>query len=354
MTDQKTPRRIIWGVYLLQMEKNTIMNTNLTNSIQLDWLSFTVENTDENMDRVVKLFGDYGVEKNHFGGMGYDCSATILENGRVYWHSSRQAMGIHVRLNAQSLDLVEMTPIGLLNRVFDWEAKITRIDIAFDDFDGLLDIDEIHRKALAGELVTRWTKVSRVNGSELATGRKIGDTVNLGARSSEAFLRIYDKKLERETKGVDVSDVESWTRVEIELKSGKAQAFGGLLADTARSLDQEPGELCAQLLYGLVDFKDQGTQSDTNKSRWLTSEWWSKFIDTSSKLVLSIAKRAKNLDDAKRWIRRSVASTIGMIVLSKPDDNGVSGFDFIMSCIVVGAENMSDAQKKRLEIYNAQ
>lgn len=330
------------------------MDTKLTNVISLDWFAFTVARTAENEDSIISLFGDYGYDLNDYGGMGYDRSANILEGGRVYWHSSNNEMGMHVRLNAQSLSLVGMTPLGLINRVLGWGAKFTRIDIAFDDFDGLLDIDEMYRKTLAGELVTRWTKVTRVNGSNMTTGQKTGDTVSIGSRASEAYLRIYDKLLEREAKGVNIPDIDSWVRVELELKSDKAQVVAEMLGGTALNGGPTAGELCASLLYGLLDFKYPDKENDTNKSRWVTAEWWSEFVHASSKLMLSIPKKHKTLESSKEWIRKAVSSTLGMIVLSKPDDNGETGESFINGCVWKGKYNMSQAQKKRLEIYNEQ
>lgn len=342
------------GLTTSLLQENIKMNSNFSETVKLDWVSFTVENTVESMDKLRGFFDDMGIEERDFGGMGYDHSVSLGENGAIYWSETRSDMGIHVRLPAQTLSAVETTPIGLIRRVIDWDGKFTRLDIAFDDFDGLLDIDEMHRKIKAGELVTRWRKVKRIDGGKVGDDEKTGDTINIGSRSSESFLRIYDKKLETEARGKTVENIDNWVRVEIELKGEKSDVFSRLLADTAVTSVITPAVLCSELLYGLIDFKETDFSGDTNKSRWETSDWWRDFIQVSSKLTLSLPKTEKTLDDSKNWVKKAVSSTLGMIVLSKDDDKDVSGYDFIMSCIIMGADKMSKTQRRRLNLYNRQ
>jgi len=330
-----------------------VSNTGVVNTnIVLDYLSFTVPFEQANFDKLHSLFDKADVNVLTYGGMGYQSSATILDGGKMFWHSERREMGIHVRLNPKSLGMIATTPIGMLNIIYDLKGKITRFDLAFDDRSGLLNLDEIHEKILAGDVVTRWRKVSRISGAGVGTSRKTGDTVNVGTRQSDAFLRIYDKKLERETKGVDVSNIEWWVRVELELKGDKANEFSSILAQTAFGKSQKSaGQLCASLLWGMIDFKDRD-QSDTNKSRWPTSSFWRKFVGQASKMKLSIVEHEKTIDDSKEWIDKIVGPTLAMIMLTVLDDDGNSGYDFIMDCIKRGENRMTKEQQMRLQLYN--
>jgi phage replication initiation protein len=326
-----------------------ILNTNII----LDYLSFTIENTKENVGRIMNAFDIDELEELSYGGYGYASSAMILDGGRVFWHSERPEMGMHIRLNSKSLALLNMTPLGLLNRVIDWGGKFRRLDLAFDDRDGTLNLDEMHQKLANGEVVTRWRRVARIVGREIGGAQKSGDTVAVGVRASNSYLRMYDKKLERLAKNVDVTDIEHWVRVELELKADKANEFGRIMAKRAHIQQQETvGELCANLLWGLLDFKDVNNEDD-NKSRWDTSEFWGKFLRASSKLKLSTPKKDGTLDDSKDWVWKTVAPTLAMIILSKDDDKGQSGYDFIMECIVKGEERMSRSHQRRLFAYNA-
>lgn len=337
----------------LDRAKSPASNTGiLTTEIKLDYLSFTIPFEEDSIGRVLDMCDTETLTELSYGGMGYLKSALLLDGGRIFWHPDRLEMGVHVRLNSNSLGLLSMTPIGLLRRVVDMKGKFTRMDIAMDDTAGLLDMDEMHRKLVQGEVVTRWKKVIRIKGQEVGKVEKRGDTVNVGSRQSQSFLRIYDKKLEMRTKGVDVSDIEHWVRVELELKAEKANVFGIMLADTAPGKQPlEPGKLCVNLIWGMIDFKDENPFDD-NKSRWNTSVFWEKFLQASSKLKLSIPKNPKTLDDSKEWIWEAVAPTLAMIVLAREDEKGDTGYDFIVDCLVKGAERMSKAQQMMLDVFN--
>ncbi len=328
------------------------MNRELGQSILMDYLSFTVRAGTDMLERVSEALGTGKLIDNGYGGMGYISSATILDGARIYWHAQRPEMGIHVSLNASSLDLTGFSPLGMINRILDWQGKIARLDLAFDDFDNQLDMDLMYRKLQDLEVVTRFRKVKRIEGLDMIGGGKSGHTINFGLRTSKAFVRIYDKKAERQVKGKDVSEIDNWTRVEIELKGEKANVFSVLIAETAKSsAGKSVSQLCAGLLLGLLDFKEPD-EHDGNKSRWASSEWWLKFVRTQEKLTLSIPKNAKTLEEIKVWINNQVATSLAMIILAENDDNGVSGYDWIMETIEEGVGRMTKPQQKRLDLYN--
>lgn len=330
------------------------MSVPVGSNIVLDYLSFTIPYSEGGLERVVKAMDLGDLQHVHYGGMGYTQSAFFLDGGRVFWHDERHEMGIHVRINSASISLLGLTALGIINRVLVMGGRITRIDIAFDDLLGLLDIAHMHEKLVVGNVVTRFRKVARVQGAEIGRSRNIGDTVNIGNRTSHAFIRIYDKKRELEARGKDTSEIDTWTRVELELKSEKAHMFGGLLAQLATDKDQAaPALLCSNLLWGLLDFKTPNPE-DENKSRWNTSGWWAEFIQASEKLTLTIPLPEKTIEGAKDWVHNQVAPTLAMIVLSYPDRNEVSGYDFIMDSIKKGEERLNDQQKRRLALYNDQ
>lgn len=325
---------------------------NLDSHISLDWLSFTVKNGRESRLKIIQFFDYATITELDFGGMGYKQSATIGEGGRMFWHEDRLDMGIHVRLSATALASLPTTAIGMIRRVIEWGGVVTRLDIAFDDTVGRLDIPHMYQKILDGELVTRWRKVRLIRSGEVSQGEKMGDTVNLGARTSESFLRIYDKKSEMAGRGKDVSDIDTWVRVELEIKGQKAEAFSIMLASSVFSDEQTAGELCGQLLLGLVDFKEKTKTPDPNKSRRRTSTWWRQFVGTTEKRILSLPKRERTMEASKQWIEKSVASTLAMIVLSEDDEHGQSGYQFIMQAVADGEQKMSVEQLSLLSEYN--
>lgn len=326
----------------------------LSENVLLDWLSFTLPYSDVSMDRAQSIAPAELSNEGNFGLYGYVSGFKISGGGRIMYNSDRQDMGIHVILPASSLALLDFRPLQLLNLIRDWGGKITRLDLAFDDFEGLLDIDEMHAKLLSGHVQTRYRRVARTSGANLGSDEKTGDTVNIGSRKSASFVRIYDKLLERQAKNADVPDgVTHWIRVEVELKGDKADAVSEILGNTALSSSVSAGAEAAKLLYGLLDFKDEDPD-DSNKSRWQTAEWWLTFVRVNTKRSVSLPKIERSIERSKKWINNTVSSTLAMIVLSRDDDNGLSGFDFIVQAIVRGERKLAPQQKRILEDYNRQ
>lgn len=324
----------------------------LSENIKLDWLSFTLSHTEESMERARSLAGTGKQEELGYGRFRYNRGVGILDGGHIYYNRDRKEMGIHVALNSASLAMMEYRPLQLINLVLDWGATIKRIDIAFDDMSGLLDPDEMYRKILAGELVTRYRKVTRVSGQDLGEPQKTGDTINLGKRSSGSFIRIYDKMAEVLAKGGDVPEgVKNWVRVEMEAKGEKAHAIGNLIGQCATRQGTSPGQELSNLLYGLLDFKDVNPDDD-NKSRWHTSEFWSTFLAATSKKTLSLPKRERSVERSKTWVRNQVSTTLAMIILSQDDPNGQSGWEFIVESIILGAAKISKLQEDMIDQYS--
>lgn len=326
----------------------------LANNISLDWLSFTLAYSDKNMAHARSLGNGYKMIEQDFGRFQYNASTKMLDGAHIYYNMQRKNMGIHVALNAGSLALLDYRPLQLVNMIEDWGGTVKRLDLAFDDFGDLLNVDKMHVKILAGEVATRYRGVTRISGGQVGETEKMGDTVNLGSRKSDSFIRIYDKAAEQKARGEDLPEgVETWVRVELELKKDKAHAVARLLGQSASVGTISAGQEAANLLYGLLDFKEVDT-NDVNKSRWPTSDWWMKFIRATGKRKLSLPKQVKSLDRAKKWFNNQVSATIAMIVLSELDDRGESGWDFIVRCVEYGEKKMNERQKEMLEEYNRQ
>ncbi len=324
----------------------------ISENILIDWLSFTLPHNKASMERALSLGDAHKSEKLDYGRFGYNNGYKILDSGWVFYHNEKPEMGIHVVLNSASLALLNYRPLQLINFLRDWGAKFTRCDLALDDYGGLLDIDEIYGKLLYGEVQTRFRKVKRVEGGDLGELSSVGKTVNIGQRSSESFLRIYDKRAERMSKGVSAEALPAhWVRVELELKGKKVVAFLTLLGNSALDGASGASELVAQLLYGLLDFKEEN-KTESNKSRWKTCEWWAEFIGQTTKLTLVLPVPTKSVETAKTWVYNQVKTTLAMIVLSEIDANGNSGYDFIVKCLIDGEARMSKAQQDRLDEYN--
>ena len=116
----------------------------------------------------------------------------------------------------------------------DESANISRLDIACDDREGYLDMEQIIKKTRAREINSRlrWKDIHESINGEL----KAGSTVYIGAPSSDFRVRIYDKALEQ---GVDGH----WIRVELVMRKENANAFV-----EAMTASENVGKLTAQVM----------------------------------------------------------------------------------------------------------
>ena len=96
-------------------------------------------------------------------------------------------------------------------------CNVSRIDIACDDHDGALNMDDIVESVMNNDVCTRMQKRQVVLSYDGVD--KDGTTVYFGAPSSDFRVRIYDKAKEQ---GDLVSH---WVRVELVFKGKNALAF---------------------------------------------------------------------------------------------------------------------------------
>lgn len=188
------------------------------NKIIYDWVSITSKI--HSPDDFIRLLGlmDEGISWEKVkGAHGY--------RDRLYWgsisihYNGTEDMGIWLEMSGQGCRSFESYGTGdfesLFAEVLDnpEQMKVTRLDVAYDDLSGVLDIEEICRDTEAQEYVSSFRGWNVQRGSE-------GSSVTLGSRSSEILIRIYDKAAER---GFD--DGRHWIRVEMQLRRERALSF---------------------------------------------------------------------------------------------------------------------------------
>lgn len=192
---------------------------------------------------------------------------------------------------------------GLFERVrklndLGLSVNITRLDIALDDMQGVLDINEISRCALAGEVASRFrTRPSRTSfrcpylsdGSIIETNDhgQISKTVEFGRRQSRSFCRIYDKLAEQRAKAKDdearlaeLAKIDHWVRVEFVFKAENAIALVQAYCD-----EPDFARFYASYINGMLRFIHR---DDAKVTRCTVKEWWAKFLGTIERITLSL------------------------------------------------------------------
>ena len=191
-------------------------------------------------------------------------------------------------------------------------VRYSRLDIALDDFQGLLDFDVLEEKIKKGEVIS----LSRTRNIDSSldfkkaekldnNGNSKGKTIYFGNRQSLMMIRFYDKKREQEEKKISCP-YSFWQRYEIVLKREKATDFINKLKTGV-----DFAELYLKVLAGLIRFVDRG--ADKNKARWKTSEFWSDFIKGSEGVKLKSKNLDPSLDKTIKWIDESVMTSLQLL-----------------------------------------
>jgi len=157
--------------------------------------------------------------------------------------------------------------IQLLAEICDCcgRINITRIDLAYDDHVGLLDIHKIEDDARDRNLTCKARTVRGIWSDNWDDDIQ-GLTIEVGSRKSDVLIRIYDKAAER---GFDHS--KHWIRVELQLRAERA------LAGAMEILkEKHVGRTAAGILRNYCVFRVP--TADSNKCRWPIAPYWDRLL----------------------------------------------------------------------------
>ena len=299
--------------------------------ISVDWLQFTSKNPNpidviiHNLHLDVKLF-----QELPSGKLGYK-KQLFYENIFILFDGNED-MGTHVIMSGKGCRTYESHyPIIKLIESFEIaELKATRIDLAIDDKEGkIIKLDNIVEDTIKGNVVSKWKTSTEIIKRNLSDGEKIGQTIYLGSRKSEVFMRIYDKSMQQNEEG-------NWVRIELEIKGKKAVELQKILQI------ENAGSLTKGIINNYFRIVEPG--KDKNKSRWKTKKYWTKIIDSTEKIKLSRIKEEKTIDETKEWLMKQLAPTIASTVIADEGD-----LDFIVELIKDGQKRMKPKHYKMIE-----
>ncbi len=203
---------------------------------------------------------------------------------RLYWSSisihynGREDMGVWLEMTGQGCRAFESYGTGDFESLFNEvrqepeQVHMTRLDIAFDDHEGVLDINELERDARARSFVSRFKKVN-IDWSFDASNSVEGLDITHGRKASDVMIRIYDKAAER-----GYTDGRHWIRAELVLKDDRCMAF----LDAPGTI----GERYAGVVMNYLRYIDEPDLYDSNRWRWPTKPYWDKFLNSAKAIRL--------------------------------------------------------------------
>ena len=260
-----------------------INNDKSQNRIIYDWVTFTSKI--DSPQSIIERLGlcDVSFLELAHGFNGYP--HCLYFGGISICYGGREDMGVCCSMSGKGCRSFETFGNGDYKSLFDYiiehysedsdkrELNLTRLDVAYDDFEGLLDISTIYQATIAGGYVdnklVQGDFISRFSTFDVNISTA-GLSCGYGSVKSDVYIRIYDKKAEQ-----DADDVDHWVRCEIQLRRGNAIGFAMLT-----------GDICTNYFGVLNNYLRfiEPSDTDSNKRRSDTAAWWSNFLQSTDRL----------------------------------------------------------------------
>lgn len=187
-----------------------------------------------------------------------------------------------------------------------YSYNITRLDLAFDDHSGILDIYRI-KSDVESRYYTSKSKYSEITWSDDQNDDIQGLTVQVGSDKSDIKVRIYDKAAERSFKD------RHWVRLEIQLRDVRATAAAADLID-----HQNIGFTVSSILNQYLTFRVPS--EDSNKSRWPIADYWSKMLLTMESIRLWRSTGEEyNFSSTEHWLIKQYGQAIRVLDIISDD-----------------------------------
>jgi hypothetical protein len=286
--------------------------------VSADYITFTCPiNGQAEIDLIINLIQgtfDESIEFCYkmatFDGKHYSASSVgSLRGTRVYANypgPDRPFGEVRFKLPGRALAAASMYELRdclcVLREMFS--ATCSRFDSAIDDYSKVIDLDEVKFAQDLGNFAH--VEVVGYHESGERGGAEKGRTITFGSRSSESYLRIYDKAVQSN------GEIDA-IRYEVEFKGDKAQALFEQFTEFTHGDEQGAAKCLAGAALGAVRFCDRSSK-EKNLDRLDDLPWYKKLCDSVvSGFRLRVRKKERFLDDAIQWVVKAVIPTLAMI-----------------------------------------
>ena len=272
------------------------------NLILYDWFSFSLKSMQR--DDMIAFLGLPASGWTEGLGSKYFYKERWLFGKGISIHFGGKNGGVFVEMSGQGCRELETYGCIDFDSLIPWViaagGNISRVDIAYDDFTGVLDIDEMFRAAQNFEFVATSHAINlAVSGSDR---QHLGKSVCHGSRSSEVFFRCYDKRAERKA----YDDYDHWIRFEMQLRGNAAYNFCSL----SGSIGEKFSAVINNYLRYVVPDPD-----DSNTARWEVCDWWRDFVSSVDRISLYTKKDVEyNRERLRHYVYDQCAAAIKTII----------------------------------------
>lgn len=208
----------------------------------IHWLRITDHKQEVERSFSARLAEHLGSSKPQTPFFGYTLAHRFDCGASMHLSPNREDMGRLWDFNGETCETLGMETMSVILRwASEYSCTSSRIDLAHDFFGQELTVNEVAQD---------WYKGIETGGArkrkESWTDGAVRNEFNLGARSSDIYLRCYDKGMEM---NLDEFKKGDWTRLEFELKGKMSSA---VLLERSVMRDTNIGDFCASVWLGLA------------------------------------------------------------------------------------------------------
>jgi hypothetical protein len=284
-------------------------------ALGIDWIQGTIpfDRMDLAFDYLYRICGTKPEIYNH-GFLGFQAAAEWHPfNIKIMWdldHANRRRHKNRIVIQFGGTALACISATGLKQLCSDLchilAFKCSRCDFCFDDFERIIEVQEVAEHANRGSYAG-----FRVHDPRLPRdvhGKLRSASCNFGGRGKNGggkYLRCYDKFLE--SKGAINS-----IRWEVEFSKARANQIFFKLAMTYSMV--EFVSLIAQFIGGSIDFIERHGKRLNPMDRLA---FWEQILDTLGAATIRNPQPEKSIEKAENWISKTCSSTMQMIIQAK-------------------------------------
>jgi len=316
----------------------------MTRTCLIHWISFTTEQPLPDLLAYLahQLYEMQQIDDKVAAGMfteipsgllGYERQHIGYGGVRVLWSPGRE--DIHVSIPGAACENCLQSRLLQLFRDTN-PFRFTRVDLALDGAEdehgnpiSPKDLYEMCKNK--PEMVKTWVQFNKLkpDGQPVCNlqyhENARGQTCDIGSRSSERFMRIYDQR------GV--------TRLELEIKGDRAEKMQEILSE--RTLDDLP-DVVIGLLRDFIEFIEPA--SNKNKSRAKLQGWWERVVEFVEPIVVRIVRPVAALDRSFYYFKSNLSATLATL----QDAHG-GAVDFIDQLLATGHAKQGPKHRAMLQ-----
>lgn len=302
----------------------------MNNTVKIDYLAVTIPNlitAEQVIEKIllmsIERFSIQGWGINHYQ-RHYACAEIMvlfnvketLKDGVYIVENGDDRMGVHVLMKGKGcrqyeefMNGTDNNWVALFQRLFKYNTKMTRLDIANDIYNDKLNVQKMYRQAKEGLCICDAKTATYYETFTLENGEIVGETLTIGKVSGKQEFCIYNKRMEQidRLSTEQKENIKSWIRAEFRVCKEKADI---LLKDIASGKPLK--DVYFEAINGHYRFV---ARQSKNKNRFKreSAKWWIDYIETRNKTILSVERKKTTLKNIDYWIDKQVSKSLAKL-----------------------------------------